>query len=431
MSTAFFLIFALILATGFLTLSELAILTSRKSRLREAARDSSRARTALELASAPERFLSAVQVWITLISLLIGYFGGESLGEKVEHELVNFPAVAPYAHWAGVAVSVLFILFVLVLLGELLPKRIAILHPERIAVIVAVPMKFVSAAAAPLAWTLSHLSTFLLKLLRIRAGDQGQVTEEEIKLLVAEGVEQGVIDTAEKNMVNRVLTLGDRSVASLMTPRTRITWLDIAAPLEDNLKIMEENPFSRYPVIRGSDRDVVGIMQIKDLTGALAGRKKVELFKNLAPPVFVPDTAFALALLEEFRDAEVPLALVVDEYGEIQGLVTPTDLLLAVVGRLAHVAEADTPPAVQRDDGSWLVNGSVPTEDLKELLGIVELPQEDEQDYHTAAGLMIAQFGRIPAVGEHFDWKGFRFEVVDLDGARIDKILVARLPEAG
>jgi putative hemolysin len=231
-------------------------------------------------------------------------------------------------------------------------------------------------------------------------------------------------------MVNRVLRLGDRAVDSLMTPRPRIAWLDAAASLEENLAVMRDTPFSRYPVYRGSDKDVLGVLSLKRLP-AMLGNAKIDLFSKLAQPLYVPGTARALDLLEEFRDAETRLALVVDEYGDVEGLVTLNDVLGAVVGQgAAPVPATQTQPVTRREDGSWLIDGALATDDLRELLGLAELPAEDEHDFNTVAGMVVACFGRIPQAGEHFDWRDWRFEVVDLDGARVDKILIARVPVA-
>jgi putative hemolysin len=342
-------------------------------------------------------------------------------------ELVKIPALAPYAHGLALFIGVGLILVASVLFGELLPKRIAILAPERLATRLALPMRIFALIAKPAAFVLSATCDGILRLLRMRSGDSGQVTEEEIRLLVAEGQEQGVIDESERRMVNRVLTLGDRTVANVMTPRTRITWLDSTLPTAENLETMRLKPYSRYPVLRGSDKDVLGVMEIKDLMAEAIAGGPVALFKRVHPPLFVPESAPALAVLESFREHSVPLALVVDEYGDIQGLVTPNDVLLSIMGRLGHAPETDEPKAVRRDDGSWLLDGGLSTDDVKELLGLAQLPLEDEHEFRSAAGLVIAQFGRIPAVGEHFDWRDWRFEVVDLDGARVDKILVTAL----
>jgi len=277
---------------------------------------------------------------------------------------------------------------------------------------------------------LNAASSLLLRLLGVRSRGHAAATEEEIRLLVAESAEQGVLDADEHNMVNRVLRLGDRSVDSVMTPRVRIAWLDMAAPREENVAVLRQTPYSRYPVYRGDESEVVGVVEVKRLLQAFADGRP-QLFDHLAKPLFVPATARALDLLEEFRDAETPLALVVDEYGDIEGVVTVNDLLAAVVGvsQLGHGDAAADAPIVERADGSWLVDGSLANDDLRELLHVDRLPGEDEHDFRTVAGMVTAALGHIPQTGEVFAWQGFRFEVVDLDGARIDKLLVTRAPQ--
>jgi len=430
MIVEFLLVVLLALINGFFALSEMALMTSRKIRLKHMARDSSRARLALKLAQTPERFLSTVQVFITLLGVGTGAALGARIGDDLAHRFAAVGWLADYAVPLGVAVSVSAITFINMLLGELLPKRLALVCPERFAVAVAVPMRVLTAVASPFAFVLIALTRGVLHLLRLDRASPEQVSEEEIRLLVSESAEQGVIDPDERNMVNRVLRLGDRTVDSLMTPRPRIVWLDAAAPLEENLAAMRDTPFSRYPVYRDSDKNVLGVLTLKRLPEML-GRTQVDLFAKLAKPLYVPGTARALDLLEEFRDAETRLALVVDEYGDIEGLVTLNDLLVAVVGKnVTPTAPTQDAPVVKRSDGSWLIDGSLGTEDLREILGLSELPLESEHDFHTTAGMVIAQFGRIPQAGEHFEWHDMRFEVVDLDGARIDKILVARRPKA-
>ncbi len=422
------LILALILANGFFALSELAVMTSRKSRLRQQAQTSRRAQAALDLADRPERFLSSVQVYLTVLTVLSGYFGGQAMGLRLGAWLQRFDAIAPWADEIGVAISVGLISMGFIVLGELVPKRLALIAPERIATYVALPMRIAATVALPAVVLLAAMTSGLLRMFGVRNTTAEQVTEEEIKHLVAEGAEQGVIDDSERNMVNRALSFGERTVESLMTPRTEITWLDASLPLEDNIEVMRESPYSRYPVKRGSEHDIAGVLQIKTLTDAFGGNK-VDLFRKLSPPLFVPETARAVALLEKFRESETPLALVVDEYGDIQGMVTLNDLLVAVFGRMAQSVEDGETPIVQREDGSWLVDGRVGIDDLRELLGVTRLPLEDEHDFRTAAGLITVHFGRIPHVGEHFTGGGFRFEVVDLDGARVDKLLIARVAE--
>ncbi|MGL6290995.1 MAG: hemolysin family protein [Silanimonas sp.] len=423
------LILVLTLANGFFAMSEMAVMTSRKARLKQLAKDSRGARMALELAEHPEGFLSSVQVWITLLSLLLGYFGAETFAVYLRAPLLETGLGAKWAGWVAYAVSFSVILYGSVVFGELVPKRIATLYPERIASLVAIPMGVMTLIAKPFVFVLASSTKVLLKLLRANNADGDRVTEEEIRLLVAEGHEQGIIDADERAMVNRVLRLGDRSAASLMTPRMRITWLDANASLEDNLATMRETPYSRYPVYRGSDTEVLGILEVKSLTGRLGQGGSVDLFTTLKPALFVSESTQAMRLLEIFREEQQTMALVVDEYGEVIGTVTASDLLGAVIGRgqAPHEASDEEPLLVQRDDGSWLVDGRLPSDEIRELLGVSALPGEEDHDFHTIAGMVMAQFGRIPDTGEHFTWEGWRVEVVDRDGARIDKLLVARV----
>jgi putative hemolysin len=319
--------------------------------------------------------------------------------------------------------------FIQIVIGELVPKRLALSAPEKVAAVVAMPMLVLSRATAPFVWALNRSSTLLLRLLRVKDRGESAATEEEIRLLVAESTEQGVLDADEQAMVNRVLRLGDRTVDSVMSPRTRIAWLDMNAPLAENLDVLRQTEYSRYPVYRGDESDIVGVVEVKSLLGGITAGK-LDLFRTLAKPLYVPATARALDLLEEFRDAETPMALVVDEYGDIEGVVTLNDLLAAVVGasQLGHGKE-ESSPIVQREDGSWLVDGAISTDDLRELLGVDRLYGEDEHEFRTAAGMVMAALGHIPQTGEVFEWHGIRFEVVDLDGARIDKLLITPAPK--
>ncbi|PWK81578.1 hemolysin family protein [Fulvimonas soli] len=432
MLTEIALVLLLALCNGFFALSEMALVASRKSRLREMAQHSRRARVALRHAEAPEYFLSTVQVGITLVMLVTGAVAGDALGDRIAGALnhAGVAWLAPYAHAFGIVLGFVLISFLQIVVGELVPKRLALAAPEKLSGYVAMPMLVLARLTMPFVWLLNASSGALLKLFGVSGQRHGAVTEEEIRLLVAESAEQGVLDADERNMVNRVLRLGDRTVDSVMTPRPRIAWLDMAAPREENIAVMRETAFSRYPVYRGGESDVVGVLEVKSLLGELAAGGSPELFRKLAKPLFVPATARALDLLEEFRDAETPVALVVDEYGDIEGLVTLNDLLAAVVGatQLGHGNGEDHAPIVPREDGSWLIDGSLSNDDLRELLHVNKLPGEDEHEYRTAAGMVMAALGRIPQVGEVFAWRGIRFEVVDLDGARIDKLLVTPAP---
>ena len=425
----FLLVVLLAVFNGFFALSEMALMTARHSRLKQLARDSRGAQLALALVQQPERFLATVQVFITLLQISAGAALGANIGERigVAFDALDVPGLDRYSVGIGVSLSIAGITFLNMLLGELAPKRMALVDPEKFAVAVAAPMRFMTWLATPFAFVLIALTRLLLRALRMDGASRERVSEEEIRLLVAEGADQGVIDSDERNMVNRVLRLGDRTVDSVMTPRMRIAWLDATASTDENLAVMRETPYSRYPVYRGNEQEIVGVLEVKRVIGRIGHGAVNDLFAELAKPLYVPTTARALDLLEEFRDAETPLALVVDEYGDIDGLVSLNDLLSAVVGKSATPhAETRQHRIVQRDDGSWLVDGGVGTDDLRELLALSELPNEEDHDFRTAAGMVVANFGRIPQPGEHFTWKGFRFEVVDLDGTRVDKLLIAR-----
>ena len=425
------IVLALVLLNGFFAMSEMSVMTSRKSRLKQLAQASRRAAKALALSEKPEAFLSTVQIGITLIGILTGLFGGEAIGLAIAAWIERvLPALDPYAETIGKSIAVALITFLTLIFGELVPKRLAITAPEKIASVVALPMGWLARAAFPFVWLLSHTTRLVLRLLGLGKDEASTISEEEIRMLVAESHEQGVIDAHERDMVNRVMRLGDRTAASLMTPRNRIAWLDASAPVEESLEVMREHQFSRYPVYRGSDQDVAGILEVKSLIHTIGGDLAERLYHDLRPALFVSESTHAMKLLEIFREEQQSMALVVDEYGEIQGLVTVSDLMGAIVGRLQAVENTDEDAlVVQREDGSLLVDGTLPTEDLRELMDGAALPDAEEGDYHTLAGMCIAHFGRIPHVGEYFDWAGWRIEVVDLDGARIDKLLLRRLAQ--
>ncbi|MGH8183534.1 MAG: hemolysin family protein [Rhodanobacteraceae bacterium] len=432
------LVLVLALGNAFFALAEIALIASRKSRLRYMARTSTRAQVALRLAQRPDRFLSTVQVGITLITLITGAATGTSISNAIRSWLTEMGApVAEHASLViGLVLGFILVTTINITVGELVPKRAALVAPERIAQIVAFPMQVMSWVMAPFVWFLDIITSGVLRLLRLNRVTREKVSEEEIRLLVAEGAEQGVLDLDERNMVNRVLRLGDRTVDSVMTPRPRIAWLDAAAPLAENLAVLRATPYSRYPVYRKGEEEVLGVLEVKRLLQSLAQdpdaakQPRLDLFRKLTKPLFVPATTRALDLLDEFRDAKTPFALVVDEYGDIEGLVTLNDVLTAVVGHPAANGAggaSGNASALRREDDSWLVSGSLSTDDLRELLKLDELPNEEEGDYYTLAGMLIEMLGRIPVEGESVTWHGLKFEVVDLDGARIDKVLVTPL----
>lgn len=436
MLTELGLVLVLALGNAFFALAEIALIAARKSRLRYLARTSTRAQVALRLAVRPDRFLSTVQIGITLITLITGAATGTSISDTIRGWLIEagLPIAAHASLVIGLVLGFILVTTINITVGELVPKRAALVAPERIAQIVAFPMQVMAWLMMPFVWFLDLITGAVLRVLRLHRVSREKVSEEEIRLLVAEGAEQGVLDLDERNMVNRVLRLGDRAVDSVMTPRPRIAWLDAAAPLAENLAVIRATPYSRYPVYRENEDEVLGVLEVKRLLqtlaqepGAASQPARLDLFRKLSKPLFVPATTRALDLLDEFRDAKTPFALVVDEYGDIEGLVTLNDVLTAVVGHPAGgngKAASGDPAALRRDDGSWLVSGSLATDDLRELLQLDELPNEKEGDYYTLAGMLIELFGHIPVTGEKTAWHGLDFEVVDRDGARIDKVLI-------
>ncbi len=423
------IVFALILLNGFFAMSEMSVMTSRKSRLKQLAGTSKRAAKALELSEKPETFLSTVQIGITVIGVLTGLLGGDAIGEAIATWIKEMLPGFAYAELIGKALAVTLITFVTLIFGELVPKRLALTRSEDIAGLVAVPMGWLAKLAFPFVWLLSKTTQLVLRLLGLGNDEAAKVTEEEIRMLVAESHEAGVIDVHERDMMNRVMRLGDRTADSLMTPRNRIAWLDTQASDERNLDIMREHEFSRYPVYHGNDQEVIGVLEVKTLATRMV-RGDGALFQALRPVQYVSESTHAMKLLEIFREEQQSMALVVDEYGEIQGLVTISDLMGAVVGRLQAVENADEDAlVVTREDGSLLVDGSLQVDDLRELMGSSQLPDAEEGDYYTLAGMCIHFFGRIPHAGEYFDWDGWRIEIVDLDGARVDKLLLRRLSD--
>ena len=427
-------VLALIALNGFFAMSEMAVMTSRKLRLKQLAEDPDKpsrgARKALAMAEHPDHLLSTVQVGITLIGICTGVFGGDAIGLKIADWLQGvWPDAREYARPLGIGTAVALITASSVIFGELIPKRLALTNPEAIASRVAIPLDALATATKPVILLLGAINRGVLRMLGIRNDARSAITEEEIHMLVSESHEQGVIDLDERNMMNRVMRLGDRTAESLMTPRTDITWLDLEAPLAENLAAMQETPFARYPVYRGGDSDVAGILEAKTLLDEL-GKGLPDLFRDIRPALFVSESTHALKLVEILREEQQSMALVVDEYGDIQGLVTVSDVMDAVLGRLqAGEAHDEEALVVERDDGSLLVDGGLHIDELRELTS-ERLADSEEHDYHTAAGLVIAHFGRIPHVGEHFMLGFWRIEVVDLDGPRIDKLLLQRMPDA-
>ncbi len=420
----------LILINGLFALAEMSIVSSRRERLRMLVDDGNRgAATALRLSQEPTVFLSTVQVGITLIGILAGAFGSASLSDELSQLIAPIPVIGPYSRTVALALVVGVITFFQVVVGELVPKRLALRNPERIAAAVAGPMSVLSKIARPVVRLLALTTRFFLRVLGVRDDiSETTVTEEEIKVLVEQGAQAGVFEEAERDMVESIFRFGDRQLRSLMTPRTEIVWLDINDPEEEIRETVSQSHHSRFPVCDDALDRVLGIVQAKDMLSNSWTEQPFDLKSIMRPPLFLPETMSALRALERFKQTGIQEALLVDEFGGIEGLVTLIDMMEAIVGDIPTAEEIAEPPVVKREDGSWLVDGSIDIDDLKELLEVGELP--DEGDYQTLGGFIVLLIGRLPRAGDRVDWQDYRFEVVDMDGYRIDKVLLSKLPAA-
>ena len=419
----------LIVVNAVFVLAEMAIVSSRKPRLQQWANEGNRgAAAALELSIHPDRFLSTTQIGITLIGILTGAFGERALTARVSAALQAYPQIASYSESIAFGIVVAAITYFSLVIGELVPKRLALLNPERFASFLAPPLSFLSRTTAPVVHLLSSSTRSILRIIGARQAEEPPVTEEEIKVMLEQGTEAGVFEEAEHDMMKSLLKLGDRTVDALMKPRREVVWLDLEDSWEENRRKMATSLYSRFPVAQGTLDNVIGIVQTKELlTRCLAG-EKIDLKHAVKPPLFVPGALAALKLLEMFKKSRTHIALVVDEYGGVEGLVTLNDVMEDIVG---DVASADMPTeklAVQRADGSWLLDGKINIEDMKETLELADLPGEDSGSYNTLGGFVMMQVGRVPVTGDTFDTADYRFEVVDMDEKRVDKVLVSRVP---
>lgn len=420
----------LIIANGVFAMSEMAIISSRKARLQQLVNQGdAKARVALDLANTPNRILSTVQIGITLIGIFAGAFGGATLAEKLATALDKVPFLAAYSDALGFGIVVLSITYLSLVIGELVPKRLALNSPEKIALTVAMPMRVLSAIASPAVHLLSYSTEVILKLLGTGPSTEPEVTEEEIKVLIEQGTEAGTFEEAEQDMVERVFRLGDLQVSALMTPRPEIVWLDLEDSAEINQQKIVESGHSRLPVCQSGLDNVLGVVQVTDLLAQTIAGRPIDLTSSLKRPLFVPESSRGLKVLELLKQSGTHTVLVVDEYGVIQGLVTVNDILVELVGDISPGDDPDGPQAVQREDGSWLVDGMLSVEDFFDLFGLEEFSEEQKGNYHTMGGFMITHLGRIPLAADHFELSGFRFEVMDMDGNRVDKVLVMAVPK--
>jgi putative hemolysin len=419
------IVLLLILLNGLFAMAEIALVSARNARLQPlATAGNAGAQTAIDLKADPSRLLSTVQIGVTLIAVLLGTFGEATLGDRLQRQFEgNAGAIGQYAHVISMAVVVIGISYFSLILGELVPKRIALIHPEHIAAALARIMRGIARAAGPIEWLLSASSDLVLGLLPVRNQGSAPVTDEEISFMLREGVATGHIPQAETAIVEMALRLGDRRASTVMTPRTRIAWLDLEDPEEENRHKLRDSPYSRFPVVKGGSQQVIGILKSKDLLAAMLAGQPFDLPTATRPPLYLPNTVSVLRVLEAFKTSGEAMALIVDEYGDLEGLVTQSDILEALVGDIPGSADADQ-RVVRREDGTWLLDGMVPLDELKQVLELSHLPGEGP-DFHTLGGYIMARLNRVPMVADRVTAGGYRLEVVKMDGRRVDRVLVS------
>jgi putative hemolysin len=428
------IILGLILLNGVFAMSELAVVSSKRMRLEKLSENGSRgARAALHLADSPSRFLSTVQVGITLIGIFNGAFGEASLVEKLTPTVATVPLLGNYAREIALGIVVVAITFASIVLGELVPKRIAMQHPEVVATLIAAPMQFLSRIMGPFVRVLSVTTEFILRLLGLHKLKNNTVTEEEITGMLKEGADAGMFEKTEHEIVTRALRFDDVRIAALMTPRADLEFIDLNDTVEQNLAKIADSPYSRFPVYQGDKTQVIGIVHAGDLFEQVIKGKSLSNINIAAvtkPPLYMPESVSAMDLLESLKKNRSEIALVVDEYGEIEGMVTLSDVMGALVGDVSIVDDdKQDADAVQREDGSWLIDGGISFDRFRDIFNTdVRFPEESAGTYHTLAGFVLTQLGHIPKASEHFEWNGYRFEVVDMDRNRIDRLMVAALP---
>ncbi len=416
-----FILLLLILINGLLVMSEIALVSARKGRLESMAnKGDAKARSALTLAENPEKFLSTAQIFITLISILTGVYSGEKFSHHFQPFFERFDALRPYANTIATVLIVIIVTFLSIIMGELIPKRMGMLRAEKIARIVAGPMNFLSGVTYPIVWLLSAISNLVFKIFNIKKSTDSAVTEEEIKAMITEGSEHGTIEEEEKEIIERIFHLGDRNITSLMTHRTDITWLDENETVQDVKDRFDEIIYSSYPVCEETVDNIKGIVHIKDLLKAAPDK----LLKQLAKPaLFVPENNTAYQLLEKFKETKIHSCFIVNEYGTLEGMITLNDILEAIVGDVPQTGQEEY-EITERADGTYLVDAQIPFFDFLSRFEKTDWANEADHDFDTLAGFVLHELEHIPVTGETFGWRGFTFEVIDMDGQRIDKLLV-------
>jgi len=417
------LIIGLLILNGILAMSEAALLAVRLARLHHLSNEGDkRARSALKLAENPNQFLSTIQVGITLIDVMTGAIGGATLAIIVSGWIAKNKILEPFSHSLGLILVVGTITFLSIILGELVPKRLALRQPERVASFVARPMEIASKIMSPIVRMLSACTELVLRLLGVRASNDPLVTEEEIQVLLDQGTQAGVFEETEQDMVEGVFSLNDRRLSSLMTPRSEIIWLDVNDSRQEIRRKISESSFSRLPVCSGNLDHLLGVVKAKDVLLAEFKKENAQLKDILQPALFLPETAYGKHALAMFLEGKAEVIFIIDEFGVVQGLVTIVDIVSEIIGEVANAG----PQATQRQDGSWLLDGMLSVEDFKEIFNVHALPDEDE--YETLAGLVLFLMGRIPKAADLCEWNGLRLEIMDMDGNRVDKVLVSTLP---
>lgn len=423
-SSEILVIFLLIIINGVLAMSEAALLASRKAKLQQLANEGDKtAASTLELLKNPNIFLSTIQIGITLIGVLAGAVGGATIAEALAVSFHNLPYIGLYSDTIGIGIVVIVITVLTIWLGELVPKRLGINSPERIAKIVVGPMIFISTLFSPLVKLMSWATELVLTMFGVKPTNEPMITEEELQVLIDQGTQAGIFEEAEQDMVEGIFSLGDTRVYSVMTPRTEIVWLDVNDSMEEILEKIGSSPYSRFPIRQDSLETILGIVKSRDLLVTTLSKKDINLKELAKPAYFIPETMLASRALEVLKKNNTEMLLVVDEFGGVQGLLTINDILEEIVG----VMEGDEPQATQRQDGSWLLDGMLEVDEFKEIFDLNELPHEDE--YETLSGFVMTSLGRLPQTADHFEWSNLRFEVMDMDGRRVDKVLVTSKPK--
>lgn len=423
--TEILIIFGLILLNGVFAMAEIALVSSRRARLEaQANRGDNRAKEALKLINHPDTFISTIQIGITLIGILNGIFSGENLKDDLVAFFQKFDFTAPYSNGLATTVIVIIVTYFSLVLGELVPKKIGLSNPEKIAKTLAAPMRFISMISYPFVWLLSKSGNVIVNLLNIKNKDTN-VTEDEIKAIIHEGTEQGTIEEAEQEIIERVFHLSDRNITSLMTHRSDIIWLDIRLTVDDVRKLPDDEVHSVFPVCDGSIDKIKGIVSLKNIVNANPGTPLSEV---MTPGLYVPENNTAYKILERFKEQKSHYAFIVDEYGTLQGIITLNDILDALVGEVPHLDEEQY-EIVERKDGSYLIDAQIPFYNFLSYFHHTDYLPETELDFDTLAGFVLEQLERIPQSGDELEWQGFRFEIVDMDNNRIDKILVRRSKE--